>query len=397
MKDKPRVYYITQFITAIFWGSVIPVYVLYFRHFDLNLFQVAFMAAIFESSILIFELPTGLVADIYGRRISLLLSALVLFFGGLVFIKFPTFFGFIIAEITVGVGYTLKSGAFEAWIFDSLKHEGKEKDAKEVFSQGKRYQTAGELLGMILGGYIGFWSINFVWYPFAFGSLATFVFLFLAMREEYWEKAKEKIKVFKQIKDTIQKSLEVVRQKKLILALVVLGIFSSFSFETISQFWQVHFSENLSVATSYFGWIVAGSSLLVILLVNKVSKFSEFFKKETTLLLILKIGFFISFLIIAFTYNPILTIIFFILLHGFEGFSAPIFLDIFNRHIPSEQRATLLSFQSMTGSGGEVLAGLFMGFFALNFGLRPTFGLGSLVMIIGVLVFFALILQNKKL
>jgi len=396
MKDKPKAYYITQFMTAFLWGSIIPVYVLYFRHFELNLFQVAFMAAIFESSILIFEVPTGLVADIYGRRISLLLSALVLFIGGLIFIKFPSFLGFILAEIIVGMGYTLKSGAFEAWIFDSLKQEGKEKEVKYVFSQGKRYQTSGELLGMILGGYIGFWNIEFIWHPYAFGFLATFAFLFLSMKEEYFKKGKEKPKVFVQIKDTVQKSLEVIRKKMLILALVVLGIFSSFSFETISQFWQVHFSENLYVATSYFGWIVAGSSLLVILLVNKVTKLSEIFKRETTLLVILKTGFFLSFLIVAFTFNPILAIIFFILLQAFEGFSQPIFLDIFNRHIPSEQRATLLSFQSMTSSGGEVLAGLFMGVFALKFGLRPTFGLGSLVMIAGLIVFLLLISRDKK-
>ncbi len=396
MENKPKVYYITQFATAFCWGSIFPVYVLYFRNYDLNLFQIALMAAIFEASILIFELPTGLVADIYGRKISLVLSNAVLFIGGLIFLSFPSLIGFIFGEIIIGLGDTLKSGAFEAWIFDSLKYEGKEKKTKFVFSQGKRYQTSGRLIGMILGGYIGFWNIRFVWYPYVFGFLVTFLFLLFAMREEYWQKGEEKKGVFRQIKDTVNKSLKVVRCEKMVFALIFLGLFFSFSFETISQFWQVHFSENLSVATSYFGWIVAGASLLVILLVNKITKFTEKFRRETTLLIILKIGFFISLMIIAFTKSPFIAIIFFILLQAFEGFSEPIFLDIFNRHIPSEQRATLLSFQSMTGSAGEVLAGLCIGVFALRFGLRLTFGLGSLVLISGLVVFCLLILKVKK-
>lgn len=396
MKDKSKVYYITQFATAFCWGSIFPVYVLYFWNYGLNLFQIALMAAIFEASILIFELPTGLVADIYGRKISLLLSNAVLFIGGLVFLSFPSFLGFIFGEIIIGLGDTLKSGAFEAWIFDSLKYEGKEEKTKYVFSQGKRYQTLGRLIGMILGGYIGFWNIRFVWYPYVFGFFFTFLFLLFAMSEGYWQKEKEKKGIFLQIKDTVNKSLKVVRCEKMVFALIFLGLFFSFSFETISQFWQVHFSENLSVATSYFGWIVAGASLLVILFVNKITKFTEKFRKETTLLIILKIGFFLSLLIIAFTHNPLLAIIFFVLLQAFEGFSDPIFLDIFNRHIPSEQRATLLSFQSMTGSAGEVLAGLCIGVFALKFGLHLTFGLGSLVAISGLVIFCFLILRGKK-
>ena len=74
MKDKVKIYCIIQFLSSFAFGAIIPVYVLYYRHFDLNLFQIALVAAVFEASILIFEMPTGLIADIYGRKISVILS-----------------------------------------------------------------------------------------------------------------------------------------------------------------------------------------------------------------------------------------------------------------------------------------------------------------------------------
>ena len=394
--DQPKVLYFTQFLSSFGFGAIIPVYVLYFRHYNLNLFQIALMASIFEASILIFELPTGILADIYGRKISVTLSALTLFIGGFIFILFPTILGFIIAEIIVGIGETLKSGALEAWIVDSLKHQGMEDKVKYVFSYGKRYQAAGNLLGLILGGYIGSWNIKFIWHPFALSFLVCLVFLLFAMKEDYQLEKLLSHRWIDQLQETIKKSFELIKTKKIIYALILLGLFFNFSFETISQYWQIHFSENLAIKTSYFGWIVALSSIIVILLVNRITQLSEKFKNQTTFLIILKSGFFLSLLIITLTSNPFLAIILFILLQALQSFSDPIYLDIFNQHIPSEQRATLLSFKSLSNSAGEVLAGLCIGVIAEKFGLRPTFGLGSFVLALGIILFLFLVKRETR-
>jgi len=397
MKDKVKIYCVIQFLTSLAFGAIFPVYVLYFRHFDLNLFQIALMAAIFEASILVFEMPTGLIADIYGRRISVVLSAVTLFISGLIFINFPNLYGFIIAEIIIGLGETLKSGALEAWLVDSLKHEGKEEKVKYAFSEGKRFYSGGRLLGFIGGGYLGSLNIRYIWHPFVIVIFITFLFLIVFMREEYELKRSLSAPVIKRIKDTIKQSLKVIRAERIIYALLILAFFFEFSFETISQFWQVHLSENLLIKTQYFGWIVAASSLLVILFVNKVTKLYESFKNETTILILLKAGFGLSLLLIALTYNPLIAIIFFIVSQSLQGFTDPIFLDIFNKHIPSEQRATLLSFRSLVGSSGEVLSGLCIGVVALKFGLRPTFGLGTLVLFAGLVIFILFITRRKEL
>ncbi len=393
--DKIRVYSIVRLLTSFALGTILPVYVLYFRHYQINLFQIALLAAIFEASILIFEMPTGLVADTYGRKISVILSALVSVISGIFFIFFPILFGFIIAGILNGLGETLRSGALEAWLVDSLKHEGKEEKIKYAFAQGTKYRIIGNLSGLILGGYLASLNMKLVWIPFTLIFSILCMFLILKMKEEYKIGKTISDRILSRISETIKKSLIVIKSQKLIFALLLLALFSEFSFETISQYWQVHLSENLSIKTEYFGWILVISSVITILLIDKVTKLSEKFKHEISSLVILEILFLLSLLVIALTFSPILAILFFVLLQSIVSFKEPIFLDLYNKHIPSEQRATLLSFQSLVGSGGEVLAGLCIGVVALKFGLRITFGLGSVVLFLG-LVLFVLFARSKR-
>jgi MFS family permease len=392
LNDKIRIFCLTRFLTSFALGTILPVYVLYFRHYQINLFQIALLAAVFEASILIFEMPTGLVADSYGRRKSIILSAFFSMLSGLAFIFFPFLTGFIVAEVVAGLGETLRSGALEAWLVDSLKHEGREEKVKSAFAQGTKFKTAGNLLGLILGGYLASLSMKLVWIPFTVVFLILSLILLLMMKEEYEIPGDISKKITSRLSETIKGSMQVLKSQRLILALVLLSLFSEFSFETISQYWQVHFDENLFVPTPYFGWIMAAASVLTILLIDKVTALSDKFRGRISSLIILEALFLLSLLFIALTVSPLLAVLFFILLQSFVNFKEPIFLDIYNKHIPSAQRATLLSFQSLVGSTGEVLAGLCIGMIALKFGLRITFGVGTGVLLVGIVIFLFLAL-----
>jgi DHA3 family tetracycline resistance protein-like MFS transporter len=390
LNDKIRIYTTTRFLTSFAFGTILPVYVLYFRHYQINLFQIALLAAIFEASILLFEMPTGLLADIYGRRISVILSSIVSLISGLIFIFVPFLAGFIVAEILGGLGETLRSGALEAWLVDSLKHEGREDEQKRAFTQGTKFRILGNLSGLILGGYLASVNMKLVWVPFTVVFFILCLFLIRKMKEEYAIEKKVSERIIFKFSKTIKGSLKVLRSQKLILALIVLSLFSEFSFETISQFWQVHFDENLFISTQYFGWILAIASILTILFVGKVTTLSEGFIHEISSLIILEFLFLISLLLIALTTSPLLAVMFFILLQTFVSFKEPIFLNLYNKHIPSPQRATLLSFQSLVGSSGEVLAALCIGMVAQKFGLRITFGFGTVVLFVGIIAFLLL-------
>lgn len=391
MKSPIKIYYLIQFLSSLAFGSIIPIYVLYFRDYQLNLFQIALLASIFEASILITELPTGYLADLYGRKLSVVLSNLSLFFGGAVFILFPSLAGFILAEILIGLGESLKSGALAAWRVDSLKHHNETEKQKKVFGAGTKCKTAGNLFGLIFGGYLGSFNLKLTWLPFTLIFLFSFFFLFFLMPEEYRKKTNsipQKAKPLNQFRETVRESLSLLKLERLILALIILGLFSEFSYETISQYWQVHFHEGLNISPEYFGWIVAASSVILILSLNLVLSLSSKFKSEAKFVILLQIGFITSLMIIALSINLYLAIILFIALQIFQGYKEPILLDLYNQSIPSHRRATLLSFINLTNSTGEVLAGLCIGIIALNFGLKVTLIFGCFVLIVGVILFY---------
>jgi DHA3 family tetracycline resistance protein-like MFS transporter len=394
--NKIHLYALIRFSISFAFGTILPVYVLYFRHYQINLFEIGLLAAIFEASIMVFEIPTGLVADVFGRRISVVLSAFVSLISGLVFIFFPFLTGFIIAEIVSGLGETLRSGALEAWLVDSMKHEGKDGEIKSALAQGTKFKTGGNLLGLILGGYLASIDMRLVWVPFTLIFLFLCFFLILKMKEEYVTGHAQGEKVFSRLSEITSTSWKVIKTQRLILALLVLSLFFEFSYETVSQFWQVHFSEGLAIGTKYFGWILAGASVFTILLIDKVTKLSEKLRHEVSSLIILQVLFLFSLLVIALTSSPLWAIVFFILLQSMVNFQEPIFLDLFNKNIPSSQRATLLSFQSLVGSGGEALAGLCIGLVAQACGLRLTFGLGTMVLLAGIVAFILFTTIKRK-
>jgi predicted MFS family arabinose efflux permease len=216
------------------------------------------------------------------------------------------------------------------------------------------------------------------------------------MREGYELERKVSEKLKARLLETIKQSIRVMKSQRLILALLILFLFSEFAFEAISQFWQVHFDENLSIPTQYFGWIAAIAFLVTILLVDKVAAVSGKFKHETSSLIILESLFLVSLLALALAGSPVLAAILFILLHSFVNFKEPIFLDLYNKRIPSAQRATLLSFLSLIGSTGEVLAGLCIGIVAIKFGLRITFGFGTVLLFVGIVAFLLLATSRRS-
>ena len=380
-------YYLIQFLSSLSLGIIIPVFVLYFRHRHLNLFEIAALAAIFEGSIVLFELPTGFVADLYGRKLSVVLSFFAIGAAGAIFRLSTIFWALALAEIVQGLGETLKSGAFEAWVVDSLKEEGRDQDIRGVFARGVRFERAGYLLGLVAGGYLGAYHITAIWYPFILGHLLCATIALSLMRESKAPTGAvphgERRSL---LGDPIREGLKALRGQRFLLILFVFSFLGNFGYETVDQYWQVHFSEDLGVNPRYFGWMVGISSSIVILFVAAINRLVGRLRDVHYGLIVLDGTAAICVAVLALTISPAVAIGLFLALEAFRGFKKPLFLDLLNRHIPSELRATLLSLESLFGSLGEVMAGLIIGGLAFYLGIRFCFGLGAMVLGLAIMV-----------
>jgi MFS family permease len=125
----------------------------------LDIFEVFMANAAFSAAMALFEVPTGVVADTRGRRISFLLSEAVLLVGTLAYVAVGEAGGgvvlFSLAGVILGLGYTFYSGAVEAWLVDALRATGFRDELDRVFARGGMVTGAATLVGTVAGGVLG--------------------------------------------------------------------------------------------------------------------------------------------------------------------------------------------------------------------------------------------------
>src|SRR3989454_7422833 len=125
----------------------------------LDIFHVMLTNAAFTLGSMVFEIPTGVVADTVGRRISLLLCLATLFVTTLLYVGIAWrgggFWAFAAVSGFLGLGYTFYTGAVDAWLVDALKATGYAQPLEPVFARGQMLFGAAMLVGTIGGGLLG--------------------------------------------------------------------------------------------------------------------------------------------------------------------------------------------------------------------------------------------------
>src|SRR4029453_10228020 len=141
---------------SLIWG-VNPLFLL---DAGLDIFGVFIAGAAFTAGNVLFEIPTGVVADTVGRRASFLFSASILCVGTLAYVGIPRVASnplilFTAASVFLGLGFSFYSGAVEAWLGDAAPAPRFEGNLDTVFSRGAMVSGAAMLVGTVGGGLLG--------------------------------------------------------------------------------------------------------------------------------------------------------------------------------------------------------------------------------------------------
>ncbi len=126
------------------------------RLVGLNALQLVLVGTTLEISAFVFEIPTGVVADVFSRRLSIIIGMFVMGLGFVVEGSFPFFAPILLAQVLWGLGYTFTSGATEAWIADEVGEER----AGQAFLRASQIGTIGALIGIVPGTLIGLLGVN---------------------------------------------------------------------------------------------------------------------------------------------------------------------------------------------------------------------------------------------
>jgi MFS family permease len=168
---------------SLIWG----VNTLFLLGAGLNIFEVFLANAVFTASMALFEIPTGVLADTGGRRLSFLLSVAVVAIGTLGYVAVAQFGGgllwFCVASVVLGIGYTFYSGAVEAWLVDALNASGYDGELDQIFASSGIVSGAAMLVGTVGGGLLGSIDLALPFVVRAVLLVLVFVVAFFAMHD----------------------------------------------------------------------------------------------------------------------------------------------------------------------------------------------------------------------
>jgi MFS family permease len=317
--------------------------------------------AFFTLGFMIFEIPTGVVADLRGRRTSYLLGVVTLAISTLLYLfmwqRSAPFWAWAVSSMLLGLGFTFFSGAVEAWLVDALTHSGFKEQLETVLAKGEIVEGGAMLVGSVTGGIVA--QATNLGVPYIIRALLlvlNFVFAFLLMKDIGFKPAHRKnpIKEVKTIiAGSVRHGLRNPSVRWIMLAAPFTGGVTIYAFYAMQPYLlQLWGDERAYGVAGLAAAIVAGAQIAGGLLVPQIGRI---FRRRTTLLLA---GEVISVLVLAIVGSvPNFWVAVTMLILWGLMFSAmmPVRQTYLNGLIPSEQRATVLSFDSLFSSSGGVV------------------------------------------
>jgi MFS family permease len=316
--------------------------------------------AFFTLGMVIFEIPTGVIADTVGRRASYLLGTIVLSGGTalywLMWLWSAPFWAWALVSILLGLGFTFFSGAVDAWLVDALRASEYTGDLEPVFSKGMIVGGIAMLAGSVLGGVVA--QLSDLGVPFLIRAgilVLMFVVAFLAMRDIGFtpDRSGGPLTAVRTVfRGSVQHGLGNPPVRYLMLAAPFtagVGIYVFYALQPyLLELWgdpKAYSIAGLAAA------IVAGSQVVGGILAPRVRRL---FTKRTTVLIIAgAIG-----VVLLLTLGIVPNFWVALALLTVWGISAsiddPIRRSYLNDLIPSKQRATVLSFESLMGNVGGI-------------------------------------------
>lgn len=207
---------------------------------DLNPLQLVLLGTVLETSIFFFEIPTGVVADVYSRRWSMIIGMVLVGAGFILEGAVPVFGWIVLAQVLWGVGYTFTSGAGDAWIADEIGEER----AGQAYMRGAQAGQVGALLG--IGASIALASIHVQ--VAVIGGGVCFVllgiFLLLTMTEKgFHAVAKQDRDSLTDLFQTFKTGFALVRRSPMLISIMLISLLYGMFSEGFDRLWTPHLLE----------------------------------------------------------------------------------------------------------------------------------------------------------
>jgi MFS family permease len=346
--------------------------------------------AFFTVGMVLFEVPTGIVADVYGRRLSFLLGTVTLAVTTVLYVLLwqveAPFWLWALVSLGLGLGFTFFSGATEAWLVDALRATGYDGPLEPVFARGQVLTGVGMLTGSVAGGYIA--QATNLGVPFVLRAVvlaAMFAVALALMRDLGFTPAPrgDPIGEMKVITaNSIEYGWRVPQVRYLMLAAPFTGGVGIYVFYALQPYLlELYGDPEAYGIAGLVAAIVAGAQIVGGMVAPALRKL---FRRRTSALLVAEV---ISVGVLALMglIESFGVVVGLIVVWGLLfAASVPIRQAYLNDRIPSQQRATILSFDSLMASSGGVVAQPVLGRAADVWGYPASYLLSSAISAISI-------------
>jgi MFS family permease len=346
--------------------------------------------AFFTVGMMLFEVPTGVVADTVGRRASYLLGAATLFGSTLLYLLLwqhhAPFVAWAVASALLGLGFTFFSGATEAWLVDGLHATGYDGELDAAFAKGQIANGVAMLVGSVSGGLLAQWTNLGVPYVVRAVLLAvTFVVAWRSMRDVGFT-PKPRVSVAGEMRGILQASLTHGLLNPPVRWLMLAGLFGAgvgvYGFYAAQPYLlELYGNPDSYAVAGMSAGLVAGAQIVG---GASAAYLARLFRRRTTLMLVA-------------TGITVLTLVLLGLVSGFwmalvllslwaVMFAAigPVRQALLNSQIPSAQRATVLSSDNLLASGGGAVIQPTLGRSADVWGYGSAYLISAVIQLLAV-------------
>jgi MFS family permease len=380
-KNIPKFYWYRLTKFALFH---IAIMVLFYQKRGLSFSQIMILQSFYYFAKVLSEVPTGALADRFGRKKSLVIGSFCHSSAYLLIFLSHSFILFNLGEIIAGISMSFAYGADSALAYDTLNNLGREKEYQKVEGNGHSMRLLSFAIFAPIGGLLA--TINLA-LPYLASSIIIFLSGLLALtfieplhvRVGVAPLSEPKSQVGEKYYHEIIRSFNLMLNEKKILWLVL--FFSLVFLATRLGFWTYQpYMKEVGVPLSLFGVVFASFHLFAALVSKYADKIEKTLKENLTLFF-MPILVIISFILMSrFLFLP--SICFILLQQASMATHEPILKNYLNRLAPSDIRATMLSVQSMAGNLVFAIAAPFLGSLVDKLGLGNALLIFALVIII---------------
>jgi MFS family permease len=360
------------------FNIVMPVVVLFYQDNGMGMQKIFILKAIYSIAIVTMEVPSGWMADVWGRKKTLLIGSFLGAAGFLIYSFSFGFWAFVAAEIVLGIGQAFVSGADSAMLFDSLKASG---NTEQYIKHEGRITSAGnfaEAVAGVVGGLLAAISLRTPFYfQFVVAAIAVpAAFTLVEPKIHSVEHIHSLKKIVRNIKITL------TNNHNLRISILLSAITGT---ATLTFAWLVQpYFLAINLPVEMYGIFWTALNLTVGVSSVFAHRVEMFFGKANSLvaiILLIALGYFLSGIVIS-----VWGMAFLFLFYLTRGIAAPILKNYINQYTQSEIRATILSVRDFIIRIIFAAIGPLLGWITDNINLKSAFLLAGGIYLVSALI-----------